>query len=31
MAISIFTYIGVFTAAYLFVFQLLPWLERGGR
>lgn len=31
MGITIFTYLGVFTAAYLFVFKLLPWLERGAR
>ena len=31
MEITAFTFIGVFTVAYLLVFKLLPWLEGESR
>lgn len=31
MSVTIFTYIGVVSAVYLFVFRVLPWLEGESR
>lgn len=27
MSVSVFTYIGIATVSYLFVYRILPWLE----